>query len=145
MNEKIPFDPSAGLIQFPRNLGQRVERRKEGRNVLVSKVTSCSLPSAAWRVVWGVQKTEQLGDQALEEWAFGPCSASHLLCGSELLASLFWGCFPATEMRTCTRQLLWAVHLRYSHSAISTKRQLRFGRDHRCSCDLSQQLKTALI
>lgn len=71
----------------------------------------------------------------------GSCSASNLLCDFEPLASLFWSCFPTSEIRTCTRQLLWADQLRYSHSAISTERQLRFGRNHRCSCDVSQQSK----
>lgn len=54
---------------------------------------ACSLPSAAWRVVWGVQKSEQLGDQELGEWGLGPCSASNLLCDFELLASVL-GLFP---------------------------------------------------
>lgn len=140
MSERKSFGPSTGLCPFsqePGTVGGGWEKERKGGMCWDPGSSYCSLEVGVGRreEEWATRKP------GIRRWGSDSCSASNLLCDFEPLASLFWSCFPTSEIRTCTRQLLWADQFRYSHSAISTERQLRFGRDHRYSCDLSQQSK----
>ena len=67
--------PALTLSSFPGTWDSGVEEKKKGGLGWCPRLPACSLPSAAWRLGWGIEKSEQLGSQELGHGGSGPGSA----------------------------------------------------------------------